>query len=203
MERYIGILATLLLALGTLPLVFSNIEFPGWAALILLPGAGVLAFSTCLFLIRAENLHRLMPKNQYINKIWLKFKEIIGLVRSFRKHKQALLKAMLLSILFNLVASLNVYVVAGALDIDVSLPHLFILVPTILLISAIPLSVNAIGIAEGAYVFCLGFAGLGPPEALSIALLMRAKTLFVSLLGGLFFLAHRRKHDLELDKEKQ
>jgi uncharacterized membrane protein YbhN (UPF0104 family) len=55
-------------------------------------------------------------------------------------------------------------------------------------ISALPLSLNALGIKEGAYVFFLGLAGVAAPHALALALLARMVTVAVSLLGGVLYL---------------
>jgi len=47
---------------------------------------------------------------------------------------------------------------------------------------------NAIGIREGAYVFFFGLAGIAAPQALALALLSRALTLAISLVGGGIYL---------------
>jgi uncharacterized membrane protein YbhN (UPF0104 family) len=57
----------------------------------------------------------------------------------------------------------------------------------VLLVSAIPVSLNAIGIMEGAFVFFLGAAGVAREDALSIALVLRAKNIVVGLIGGIVF----------------
>jgi glycosyltransferase 2 family protein len=197
MERFTGIIATLFFVSISIPLAFWYFQYIENIFLILFPVAGIFSLLSAFFFVKPKHFNRNITEKRFIKKILEKIEEILSLIHSFRDKKQVVFKAMILSIIFNLLTIINVYVVSYALDIPVSFFALFIFVPLILIISSIPLSINAIGIAEGAYVFCLGIVGLSAPEALSIALLMRAKTLVVSLLGGLLFISYNRHKNFE------
>ena len=193
MERFTGILATLLFVCVAIPPVLTKFSLLESKALVLMPTIGIFIFLSALILVQPEYLDRFMSGNVLIRKACSKIREILVLIHSFKGRKKLLFKAMVFSIIFNFIAIINVYVVSNALGLHIGFFHLFILVPLILLVSSIPLSINAIGIAEGAYVVCLSLVGLNAAEALSIALLMRAKTLAVSLLGGLVFIGFKKQ----------
>lgn len=197
MERFTGIIATLLLAFITMPLALWYFEHLESILFLLFPIIAITILFAVLFFVRPKHFDRYLVKEGFVKYVFEKIREITSLIQSFSDKKKVLFKTMFLSIMFNLLTILNVYVVGIALDLQVKIFDLFILVPLILLISSIPLSINAIGIAEGAYVLCLSLVGFSASEALSIALLMRAKTLVVSLLGGLFLLAYRKHENFE------
>ena len=68
---------------------------------------------------------------------------------------------------------------------------LMMAVSMIAVVTALPLSLNGLGIKEGAYVFFFGLAGIAAPQALALALLSRGLTLVVSLIGGAIYLTGR------------
>ena len=203
MERFTGIVVTVLFVAVSLPFVLWYFKFMDNVVLVMFPTIFIVAMIAGLFLIRPEILNSWNPKSLLLKRVCAKLTEILLLINSFRSHNRVLLKAMLLSIVFNLLAIVNVYVVAKALDFSIDLFSLFMLVPMILVISAIPLSINAIGIAEGAYVLCLSQVGLSAPAALSIALLIRAKSLIVSLFGGILFIVYRKQHDIKIPMKSE
>jgi glycosyltransferase 2 family protein len=191
MERFTGILATLIFVGFSLPLLIWQFDFTQSAVLVLLPASTVLVVLLVIVFIRSRHIEQYAPQSVFMKKIYKKITDVLILIHSFKDQKQLLAKAMFLSVLFNFTVILNVYVVVYVLGFHVDFFHLVILVPVILLIGIIPLSINSIGIAEGAYVLCLGMAGLSPPEALAVALLIRAKTFVVSIVGGFLFLGYR------------
>ena len=80
---------------------------------------------------------------------------------------------------------LNVYVTALVFNVDVALLDVLIATPIIMLIMNIPLSVGNIGLMEFAYINVLQLMGYSPVLGLSVAILMRLKSLFDGALGGM------------------
>lgn len=196
MERFTGLIALLIFVSVSIPFSLLYFDYFQNMLLFIFP-VFLIFFLLTIFLLIQPDIFKFESKHKLLNNILLRLKGIMLLIYSFRNKKEVFLKAMVLSILFNILTIFNVYVVGIALNLQVNFFELFILVPMILLITNIPLSINAIGIAEGSYVMFLGLVGLSAPEALSIALLMRAKTLIVSILGGIFFLGYRKRDSLE------
>jgi len=109
------------------------------------------------------------------------------------KGRKVVWKALFWSVLFHSLTVVNTYFAAMSLSIDsVSFLELFVVVPLVLLVSMVPITPGGIGIQEGAFVFLLGRIGLPPVEALSIAILLRTKTLLLAVLGGVFFFREER-----------
>ena len=64
---------------------------------------------------------------------------------------------------------------------------LFVVVPLILLIGAVPVSPQGLGIQEGAFVFFLSGVGASSGQAMAIALVLRAKSYLLAAVGGLLW----------------
>jgi glycosyltransferase 2 family protein len=85
--------------------------------------------------------------------------------------------------------------VAWALGLDIALPYFFLLVPLLAVAVSLPISLNGIGVREGAGIVLFGLVGLGRADAFALQFTTYLVAVAVSLLGGLVFLArlpHRR-----------
>ena len=67
----------------------------------------------------------------------------------------------------------------------------FLFIPIIMAIQLVPVSLNGLGVREGAYVFFFGSAGLVASQAVAASLLFALLTTLVSLSGGVLFAARR------------
>ena len=105
-----------------------------------------------------------------------------------------LLKAAVLSLLFHCLTIVNTVAVAEAVGWDSPpLLDLFVVVPLILLVGAIPLSPQGLGVQEGAFFYFLHSVGASEGQALAIGLVLRAKAYVLALLGGIVWLWGRRR----------
>jgi uncharacterized membrane protein YbhN (UPF0104 family) len=78
---------------------------------------------------------------------------------------------------------------AMALGLDVPLVFYFILIPLIAVATMIPVSLNGLGVREGAFVFFMAQVGVPEAQALSLALLWLMVLVASSAIGGLVWLA--------------
>lgn len=108
-------------------------------------------------------------------------------VREYEGHPVILLHAFVLSVAFYLLAAFNIQWSVQAFNHWIGYWEAFWVMPIVLLVSLVPISVGGIGVAEWAYIFGLGALGIPEDAALSVALLLRAKIIALSLVGGLSF----------------
>jgi len=78
--------------------------------------------------------------------------------------------------------------VARALMLHVALPYFFLFVPLLAVIVSLPISLNGIGVREGAGILLFGLVGLDRGSAFSLQFTTYLVAVSVSLLGGLVFL---------------
>jgi glycosyltransferase 2 family protein len=79
--------------------------------------------------------------------------------------------------------------VARSLGLNVSLTYFFLFVPLLAVIVSLPISLNGIGVREGAGIVLFGLVGVDRVHAFSLQFLTYVVAVAVSLLGGFVFLA--------------
>ena len=117
----------------------------------------------------------------------------VALAIAQRRQTRALPRALLLSVPFYGTIVLAQYAVLMAVGAHVTLLHVMLLGPVVPLLTIVPISLNGIGVAEGAFVAIYAAAGASPELALAAAVLRRLVDLANSALGGLFWMAQRRE----------
>ena len=151
---------------------------------------GIYFFGIILFLIFSSE--RVLD---FLDTIKLKilsfFLSILRSFNQYRSRKKTLLKSLVISFVFqnNIIWVVKLYCVA--LNIGIDIKYLYMFVPLIWLTETLPISINGLGVREGAFVFFFVQAGYTKEEALAVALLVIAmRYLFFMTIGGsLFFKA--------------
>jgi uncharacterized membrane protein YbhN (UPF0104 family) len=76
-----------------------------------------------------------------------------------------------------------------ALGVQISIAYYFLFVPVLAFLISLPISLNGIGVREGAAVVLFQLAGLTREQAFSIPFLTYVIAVLISLLGGLIFVS--------------
>lgn len=109
-------------------------------------------------------------------------------VMEFKNNGMMLMKVMFLSLLFYLQAFAIIFVSAKAVGANVSFIYVMLVVPMIYVVEAMPISVNGLGVREGAFTFFFSRVGLQVEQALAIGLVVLCFRLLKSIIGGVFFM---------------
>ncbi len=191
LERFTGMIALVALGVGAAAFNPRLVASPRLAAFILLMGAALIGMILLLVHAPLQGLLRRLAARRPDSRGGRFAGRFLDVVFYFRSAPGVLLGGMGLSLLFHALTVVNVAVACRALHLPFHWTDLAVLVPMALLIGGIPVSVNALGIQEGAFVYFLGLAGLDAADAMSIALVMRAKTIVLALAGGLLLVLRR------------
>ena len=62
------------------------------------------------------------------------------------------------------------------------------LLPIIWLITMVPITINGLGLREGAFIFLFTEIGMAKEMAMAISILFLLQTIIQGIIGGLFFL---------------
>lgn len=89
------------------------------------------------------------------------------------------------SVLCQVAMILVVYLLALDARVDISLFDCLLILPPVMLISALPISIAGWGVREGAMIVSLGLAGVPSEQALALSIQFALAGSFVSLLGGI------------------
>jgi len=114
--------------------------------------------------------------------------DLAGRLGRFRGQRRLLLVLFLVATVTQ-VSRIGVHVlVSRALGLHIALPYFFLFVPLLAVIVSLPISLNGIGVREGAGVVLFGLVGVSRAQAFSLQFTTYLVAVAVSLVGGVVFL---------------
>ncbi len=128
----------------------------------------------------------------FLRKLEHKIAQFHAYLVQFNGRGALIARAMAYSYLFYFFAVVNLYLGTKLLDVQVNFFQLLIITPIVMLVAALPLTPNSIGLWEWGFSVFLVSAGATSQEGLAVALALRAKNLTISLIGGLILLSGNR-----------
>ncbi len=201
-DRLIGLLSMLLFAgammLLNLDLLFAYRRLTALALLILalLGGGlvvGVLSFRGGLSRRwpRSRDWLRRLPKSVLLERA-------LEAARRFAAVPGFFARTFLISTVLNVFCVAQYWALAQGLGVTIPLRALFMLVPMIICVAALPITPSGLGVRENLYVWTLTIPALGvsSTQALSLSLLAYAGSLLWSLVGAAVYVAFRSRHHL-------
>lgn len=190
LERFMGLVAMVVLALGFMwfvELVTVQIKI-----IIVLIALGLTVVTV---LALSEKPLKLLERFPQLSAVIKNVRKIQSALHSARGNRELLLKTFALSLLYHSFTVVNTLVAAHAVGWDnPPLGDLFVVLPIILLVGSIPATPQGLGIQEGAFYFFLHGIGATPAQALGVAVVLRAKSYVLALIGGLVWLRIRNDH---------
>lgn len=126
-------------------------------------------------------------------RIPLGMREVLGRAaqayQMYARHPRTVLYALALSLgVHAATTAVTVAVAQGMSGIEVPLRHLFLALPLINFLTAIPISIGGLGVREGLHVGLLVPLGISEAQAVGLSLLYFGCTLLWNLAGGAVFL---------------
>lgn len=96
--------------------------------------------------------------------------------------------ALVLSLLIQAVVALVVFLLSRSLGLTANLLDCAVLMPAVVLVTALPISIAGWGVREGAMVVAFSFIGVSNADALALSVLFGAASMCGGLPGGLVWL---------------
>jgi hypothetical protein len=145
---------------------------------------------------RARSWLRSLPKGELLER-GLEACRVLG------RERRLLGRALVLSMMLNAVCVLQFLALGRGLGLPVSPWVVFLVVPVVICIAALPVTPSGLGLRENLFVLLLAHPALGVPatEALSLSLLAYAGSLSWSVLGGLVYLGMKDRRFLTPERD--
>ncbi|HTM07523.1 MAG TPA: lysylphosphatidylglycerol synthase transmembrane domain-containing protein [Verrucomicrobiae bacterium] len=171
---WIGAVALLLFPEYTLPQTIRYITF-------------AISLGLLFGMVSLPLLSRIMPgKEHRIGK------NLHLALQSYPRHWRALGNAMLISLAVHFMQAWMHVLIGRALDFDLPFSYALIIYPLVGTFSALPVSLNGIGLREGGYLFLLTRIGVSSEKAIAFGLLWFIVVALDSLIGGLIFILKKK-----------
>lgn len=197
-DRLIGLIALFVIALIMMAIfyerVFEDKRLIGFSIFTLLVVGGTVVGTILGFWKGfADNFPGLRAWLKKLPKYDL-LERMVESYRTYASHPTVILQTMLQSLGVHILVMFSVICVAKALNITAAeIKDFFLYLPIINSISAMPISFSGFGVREGMYVEMFDQVGMPAVQALTLSLLGYIVTLFWSIVGGAFFLTHRKE----------
>ncbi len=139
----------------------------------------------------ARSWFKRLPKGELLERA-------LEACRQFGRERFFLTRMLAISMVLNVFCVLQIMVLAWGLHVHIAALALFVIVPVIVCISALPITPSGIGVRENLYVLMLAVPEINvdPTKALSISLLAYAGSLAWSLVGGVVYVTRRDRDHL-------
>jgi hypothetical protein len=120
--------------------------------------------------------------------------ELTHATRAYARFHHELTTVLLGSVAVQVLRILQAYCLGRALGIGTPLAMYFTLIPLILLVMLLPVSINAIGTSQVAFVWFFGRVGVPQAEAFALSVLFLALGVIGNLPGGVLYAMQPRTH---------
>lgn len=189
LDRLLGIVALMLFALGALVLskdLTANLAFPQVWMLVGLGGVLLVVF---IIFMPPQQLFAFIPriKMPFLRRLHSILDTVSHALLAFQDRKDMLVRALGLSLILQANVVIHYYLIAKALDFPVPLHNFFLIIPLAIVVMMIPVSINAIGIRENAFVFLFATFGVSTAEAIALAWLAYGFVILQGLIGGMVY----------------
>jgi uncharacterized protein (TIRG00374 family) len=201
-DRLLGLFAMLVFACGmmlpNLALLRGHERLVALSVFVLLMAVGcglVIGLSFWGGLSRlwpkARSRLRRLPKGELLE-------QCLDACREFGRRRGFIVRALGISMLLNVLSVFQYLAVARGLHLNIPPVALFVVVPMITCVSALPITPSGLGVRENLYVLMLAVPAINVPAtlALALSLLAYAGNLFWSLLGGVVYATLNERHHL-------
>lgn len=118
---------------------------------------------------------------------WKDVKQFLLNAIIFWENKKILVVVIVLSFFVQFFSIMPVIFLDRGMDIGLSAMFYFYIIPLIALFLLLPVTLNGIGLREGAFVYFLSLKGVPAEKAISLGFAMLITQMVVGLLGGIFY----------------
>ena len=203
MERLTGLIAIVLIAFIGCTLNFTLLNKLDLLQpfLVIIAASGLLLILFVNYRWLANALRRYFSINM-LNVVSRKIDVLYDAITFYKRKRPVLCVAMIISLIFQMLTIMYVYILLASLGLSVSFLHLILIVPLITILGLVPITINSIGLREGAFIYLFFQFGLSTSESFALSINYRLGILIFSLIGGLVYTFSEVKYDGLVEKLK-
>jgi hypothetical protein len=160
-----------------------------WVSLVIgFSGLAVIFFFFTPFI---EKIINKIPSKGFFKKIIQKVIEFRSTIIFYKTKKTALFKAFVWAFLLQANVILHFFLIGKALHLNIKFIDYLVFIPIVMIIQLIPITINGLGLREGAYIEIFEFYGIAPESAFSFALIDVAFMLIIGVIGAIIYVTRK------------
>ena len=160
-----------------------------WVSLVI--GFSGLIAILLFFTPLIEKIINKIPSKGFLQKVIQKTIEFRSTIIFYKTKKTALFKAFFWAFLLQSNVILHFFLIGKALHLNIKIIDYLVFIPIVMLIQLIPITINGLGLREGAYIEIFEFYGIAPESAFSFALIDVAFMLIIGVIGAIIYVTRK------------
>lgn len=180
-DRIVGMSALLLLVLAGLP--FLAVRLQTITPLLL---AGLIMLGGLVGIVMLSNTHR-FPQRLKRLKHWTHVETVADSMRMLLREPLRLSAALALSLAIHVSALYTTAILSHALGANLSMLEALLIVPTVLVVSSLPVSIGGWGVREAGLAGGFTLLGLPPSVAVAASVLFGVVNIVGGVIGGIVY----------------
>ena len=190
-ERIVGFFALVMISYVALAFGWSLVQGSIVVPIVLLFGLGYMLFVILVFNRSFSDLVINIALSKVRWRLISQLRDFVKEIQFYALHVRVIGGIFLLSIIAQVLDIVGSYLIARAIGLEISPVFFFIAIPMIWIITMFPLSINGLGVREGAFVFFFTRAGASLSAALTLSFLYFIQMVLVGLSGGIVHLVEQ------------
>ena len=187
MDRALGVVAMVIVAVVSLAFAFELRNVPGVLVTVAIAAAGCAAAAVALY---NERIAALLQRATG----WLgpgagrSAARLVEAVRRYRWHHAELTNVLITSIAVQIIRVLQAYCLGMSLAITAPIWAYFVFIPLIVLVMQLPISISGLGTSQLMFDLLFGRVGVSSPQSVALSILFIALGVAGNLPGALLYL---------------
>lgn len=195
MDRALGVLSMVLVAIAALAFAPDMASLPGVRPTIALAGAACAAAAIGLYNTRVASLALVVTSHLPGRKAQALAAGLIDAVRRYGVHHGELTSVLLSSIAVQVLRVLQAWCLGMALGMTASMWAYFVFIPLIVIVMQIGITPSGIGTSQFMFELLFTKAGVTGPQAVALSILFLALGVIGNLPGALLYAGGRTRDE--------
>lgn len=188
MDRALGVLSMLLVAIAALAYAHEMIAMPSVLPTVVIVAAGCLVGAAAIYSERVASLAVLATTLLPGRKTKALGAGLVDAVRRYARHHRELTTVLLSSILVQVLRVVQAYCLGLALGVSAPVWAYFVFIPLIVIIMQVPITPSGLGTSQLAFDLFFRQVGVPSPQAVALSILFVALALVGNLPGALLYM---------------
>ena len=203
LDRTAGLSALLLIGLISVSIYPISVQGFSLVGLFLLVAAGFALGITAIFHSGAHRYFNALLRRLHLDKFEEKLELVYQGLTQLRRNRFAILLVILLSLGVQLLVVIAMWFAALSIGISVSFNLFLIFIPIVNLATAIPLTINGVGVRESVYYLLFSQVGVPVESAVTLSLLNLLVMMMAALPGGIVYSLYKKEQKFSLEAEPE
>lgn len=187
MDRALGVLSMVIVAVVALAFAHEMLEVPGVMLTVGLAAAGCAVGAAGIYSERAASIGRQVGGRLPGTKLKALSNGLIDATRRYARHHGDVTTVLVASIAVQAIRVLQAACLGAALGLAVPLTAYFVFIPLVVIVMQIPITVSGLGTSQAMFDLLFTRVGVPSAEAVALSILFLALAIVGALPGALLY----------------